>query len=156
MSQGKSAFTLIELLITVAILSIILVMAFPIFSRAITDARNTRAIGDIKALEKEILLFELRTRALPASLTEIGKAELVDPWDHPYQYVNFSTLVTNAHGNITSGARMDKNLHPINTTYDLYSMGEDGDTNLPLTAQASQDDIVRACDGSFVGLAENF
>ena len=45
---------------------------------------------------------------------------------------------------------------PINSDYDLYSMGEDGGTRPPLTARPSQDDIVRAGDGGFVGLAEEF
>ena len=52
--------------------------------------------------------------------------------------------------------RMDRFLHPINSDYDLYSMGKDGQTVLPLTARQSHDDVIRANDGSFVGLAVEF
>lgn len=52
--------------------------------------------------------------------------------------------------------RMDRFLHPINSDYDLYSMGKDGETVLPLTARQSHDDVIRANDGSFVGLAVEF
>ena len=52
--------------------------------------------------------------------------------------------------------RMDRFLHPINSDYDLYSMGKDGETVLPLTARKSHDDVIRANDGSFVGLAVEF
>ncbi len=53
-------------------------------------------------------------------------------------------------------ARKDRFLVPINSDYDLYSKGQDGESVAPLTAKKSQDDVVRANDGAFVGLAVNF
>ncbi len=50
------------------------------------------------------------------------------------------------------GARRDRFLVPINTYYDLYSVGKDGASVAPLTAGPSKDDIVRANDGGFIGL----
>ena len=35
-------------------------------------------------------------------------------------------------------------------------MGMDGDSKAPLNTKVSQDDIVRALDGGFIGLAEEF
>jgi general secretion pathway protein G len=52
--------------------------------------------------------------------------------------------------------RKDRNLVPINTDFDLYSVGPDGDSQAPLTAAASRDDIVRANDGRFIGKAEDY
>ena len=52
--------------------------------------------------------------------------------------------------------RKDRFLIPINTSFDLYSMGKDGKSAAPLTAQASQDDVIWANDGSFVGLASQY
>ncbi len=52
--------------------------------------------------------------------------------------------------------RKDRFLHPINSDYDLYSMGKDGESVEPLTAKKSHDDVIRANDGSFVGLATEF
>jgi general secretion pathway protein G len=45
---------------------------------------------------------------------------------------------------------------PINTEFDLYSAGKDGDTRPPLNARPSRDDVVVARDGSFIGLAQEF
>jgi general secretion pathway protein G len=51
---------------------------------------------------------------------------------------------------------MDRFLHPLNSDFDLYSMGKDGLSQAPITARASQDDIIRASDGGFIGLAAQF
>ena len=59
-------------------------------------------------------------------------------------------------GGPPSQPRKDRFLHPINSDYDLYSMGKDGQSMEPLTAQKSHDDVIRANDGSFVGLAVEF
>lgn len=53
-------------------------------------------------------------------------------------------------------ARKDRFLVPINSDYDLYSVGPDGQSRPPLNAAASRDDIIRAADGAFYGLAEKF
>ena len=53
-------------------------------------------------------------------------------------------------------ARKDRFLVPINSDFDLYSMGKDGQSVSPLTAQKSHDDIIRANDGGYYGLASNF
>jgi general secretion pathway protein G len=42
---------------------------------------------------------------------------------------------------------------PVNSDYDLYSMGKDEDSQAAFTAQVSRDDVVRANDGNFFGLA---
>lgn len=52
--------------------------------------------------------------------------------------------------------RKDRFLHPINSDYDLYSQGKDGRSVEALTANLSQDDVIRANDGAFIGLARNF
>lgn len=53
-------------------------------------------------------------------------------------------------------ARKDGNLVPINTYYDLCSVGKDGKTKLPLRAKDSHDDIIYANDGDYIGLASEF
>jgi general secretion pathway protein G len=47
-------------------------------------------------------------------------------------------------------------LHPINSDYDLYSIGKDGESVAPLTAKKSWDDVIRAADGAYIGLAKGF
>ncbi|MBX3327473.1 MAG: hypothetical protein KF682_16370 [Nitrospira sp.] len=54
------------------------------------------------------------------------------------------------------GARKDRFLVPINSDFDVYSMGKNRDTIAPLNPPKSQDDVIRASDGGFYGLARNF
>jgi general secretion pathway protein G len=52
--------------------------------------------------------------------------------------------------------RRDRNMNPINSDYDLYSMGKDGETSTQLNSTKGKDDIIRALNGEFVGLASDF
>ena len=54
------------------------------------------------------------------------------------------------------GLRKDGKLNPLNSDFDLFSLGKDGDSSGPLSAKASRDDIVRANDGAFIGLGEDY
>ena len=49
--------------------------------------------------------------------------------------------------------RKDHNLKPVNTGYDIYSVGPDGETASPFTSTGGKDDIVMASDGDYFGLA---
>jgi len=55
-----------------------------------------------------------------------------------------------------ANARKDRFLVPINSDFDLYSMGPDGESKPPLNAKSSRDDVIRAANGAFYGLAEKF
>ena len=86
----------------------------------------------------------------PASSTTGGKKT-------SYWFEPTSAYAANSSGSgPPSQPRKDRFLHPINSDYDLYSMGKDGESMEPLTAQKSHDDVIRANDGSFVGLAVEF
>jgi general secretion pathway protein G len=132
------------MLLVMAILGTLAAMAIPRLQSTITQARIARAIGDIRTLETDIDGQE----HLPASLAAIGRANMLDPWGRPYVYAPFT-------GGL-GGARKDRFLVPLNSTYDLYSMGKDGASQPPLTAKSSLDDIVRANDGAYIGLASKF
>jgi general secretion pathway protein G len=150
-------FTMIEMLIAIAILGTILAIALPLFNDALDQARVARAIGDIGALQTDIASFEAGGNGLPETLADIGRGEMRDPWGNPYQYLNFHIDPTNKKGGgAPAGARKDRFLVPINSTYDLYSTGKDGQSVAALTAAASKDDIIRANDGGFVGLAVKY
>ena len=146
----EQGFSLIELLLVVAIIGTLAAISLPIYTKALQQARTARAIGDIKALDTDIRLFEMTARRLPDSLAEIGRENLRDPWGAEYQYFPF----TAAKGK--GGMRKDRFLVPINSDFDLYSMGPDGRSVPPLTAAMSRDDIVRANDGGYVGLASEY
>ena len=152
-------FTMVEMLIVMAIIGTLLAIALPMLRSALDTARVARAIGDIGALQTDIASFEASGEGLPETLADIGRATLLDPWGTPYQYLNFHIEEGGGGKNKgvpPAGARKDRFLVPINSTYDLYSVGKDGETVEALTAKVSKDDVVRANDGAFIGLAVKY
>ncbi len=148
-------FTIIEMLITVVIIGILASMAPPFIKGALLKARIAHAIGDVRAIQTDINTYEANGMGLPLSLADVGRDEMEDPWGARYQYMNFGVDVCLEGGNVP-GARKDRFLVPVNCSYDLYSMGEDGSTRPPFTTPVSKDDVVRANDGGYIGLAEKF
>ncbi len=154
------AFTILELAVAMAIVTTLAAMGIPAFAAAFDSAYVAQAIGDIRTLQTEIMRFAVVMGKLPDSLNELGISDLVDPWGNPYAYLSFANAAKDQNwGGSEQGTgkpRKDRFLVPINSTYDLYSMGEDGETDEDLLADKSQDDVVRASDGSFVGLASKY
>jgi general secretion pathway protein G len=143
-------FTLIEILIVIAILATLAAIAIPAYSNYIQRAKITRCIAEVRMLESEIAVYQENSDKLPDNLNDLGRGNILDPWGNPYQFLNFANV--KGVGNM----RKDRNLVPINAHFDLYSMGKDGKSQAPLTAKASHDDIIRANNGSFIGIASDY
>ena len=80
-------FTMIEMMIVMAIIGTLLAIALPMFQGALDKAHVARAIGDIGALQTDIAAFEAGGKGLPETLDDIGRGTLLDPWGNPYQYI---------------------------------------------------------------------
>ena len=147
---GASAgFTLIEILLVVLLVGILLAVAYPFFKGYKEKIRISQAVTDITAISTAVSNYWIDNRAYPASLTDIGLAGKLDPWGHPYVYYNID-----ASGK--GGARKDHALNPLNTDFDIYSAGADGLSKHQITQKDSLDDVLRASNGAFVGLASAF
>jgi general secretion pathway protein G len=146
----ESGLTLLELMVAIAIIGILAAIAFPNYLSYLQRARYVVAVSDIKNISQAVDEFAAQHHRYPNDLAEIGMANLRDPWGNPYQYLN----VANEKGK--GNLRKDRSLVPVNSDYDLYSMGADGKSLSPFTAQPSLDDIVRAHNGSYLGYAENY
>ena len=142
-------FTVVELLIVFGIVGTIASIALPKFNYYKEKAKVGIAITDISTIGKEIMSYELANGQYPDDLSELGMPNTTDPWDNPYQY-------TKVEGTPQGQLRKDRFMVPVNSDFDLYSMGPDGASTSPFTAARSRDDIVRANDGGYVGTVENF
>jgi general secretion pathway protein G len=147
--RSLHGFTVLEAMVTLAIIGILAAIAIPNFISQREKAKITTAITDIKNISQRVLEFYDEQRAFPLTLADVGLEKLRDPWGNAYEYWPIT-------GNLHQKVRKDRNTHPINTDFDLCSKGRDGQTNYPLTARASQDDIVRANNGGYIGLASNY
>ncbi len=140
---------MLEMVAVVLILGILLAFALSSYDDYVDRVDSATAESDITLLQMLIDSYRIDFGEFPDSLADVGMGGKLDPWDEPYIYAN--------HDNITPGQqRKDRNLVPINTDYDLYSKGPDGRSVAPLTAELSRDDIVRANDGGYIGLAEDY
>lgn len=139
-------------MVVLVIASLLVSLAVPSFSAYTERAKVARAVGDIGSLGLAIDKFRLNNDdRIPLSLAELGVAISDDPWGRPYEFVNIGVA-----GPGVGGLRKDGKLNPLNTDFDLYSRGKDGDSMGPLNAKASRDDVVRANNGAFIGLGEDY
>lgn len=150
--RKSKGFGLLELVVTLVIASLLVTLAIPSYQAFTQRARVTAAISDVSKLSLAIESFRLRNEdRVPNSLEELGIPIPLDPWGRPYQFLNIHTA-----GPGKGALRKDGRLNPLNTDFDLYSIGNDGMSALPLSAEGSRDDIVRANNGAFIGLGEDY
>ena len=140
--------TLLELMVVAAAVVMLSMFAIPAFNTYVERSRTSRAIGDIGSISLQLYRWQLNTQSFPATLADAGIVA-TDPWGRAYAY-------TRVEGTPQNQLRKDHNLHPINTDFDLYSLGPDGNSQKPLTAAPSRDDIIRANNGAYIGVAANY
>lgn len=147
--RRQSAFSLTELMVVLALIGALAAIAIPNYMDYRNRAKVATAISDINSIASALALYNKDNRTYPASLAALGINLPTDPWGHAYQYL---AIDVDPAPN-TGQKRKDKNLNPLNSDFDLYSMGPDGQTQKQLTAAKARDDIVRADNGRFIDVA---
>ena len=145
----RRGFSLIELMLVLLLIGVLVAVALPFYKGYKERTRVAQAINDITAISMAATNYWIDNRAYPASLADIGLAGKLDPWGYPYVYYNID-----AGGK--GGARKDHALNPLNTDFDVYSVGADGVSKPQITQKDSLDDVIRASNGAFLGLASTF
>ena len=105
--RGQSGFTLIEIMVVVFILGLLVTLVAPKIIGRTDEARRTKALADIKAIEESLQLFKLDNGFYPSTgqglqglvtRPEGGQGARnwnpegyldkvpVDPWGNPYAY----------------------------------------------------------------------
>ena len=154
----QAGFTLIEIMLAVAILAIISAIAIPAYQGYIAEARIGTVIKDIRQMELVLndLAMDFDLASLDGNVTTPRGVYLVagqitlgdtatapaggqaweDPWGQIYLYRRPGVLVDGG-GDLSNDSALPQG-------YDLYSFGADGSD--------STENIVRGCNGEFVGV----
>ena len=182
--RSRRGFTLVEIAIVMAIIGVVAALASTSYQAYIERVRVLRAVIEIKNFATQLEGYLADAGSLPPTLADAGLGAPKDPWGNAYQYLPLAGAMLPGGGGGGAGggaggagggkggggssgggggggsapaqARKDRFLVPINTDFDLYSMGKDGESVPALTAAKSRDDVVRAANGAFIGLASKF
>jgi len=153
--RSRRGFTLIEFGVVLAIIATLAAMVSTAYLSYLERVRVLRSVLEIKNIATALSGYLVEGETLPATLADAGLGTPTDPWGNPYQYLPLAGGGGGGGGG-PALARKDRFLVPINTDFDLYSMGQDGESVPPLTAAKSRDDVVRAANGAYIGLASKF
>lgn len=165
--RRRRAFTLVELVLVVALIGVLASIGVSEYQKFIERARVASAIAEMQGIARVLDLLRVDGALLPPTLADLDSPS-VDPWGRPYEYLKIegtlapglsgvgSTLPHVGAGGGEARPRMDQFLVPINTDYDLYSRGADGETVKQLDRMVSRDDVIRAMNGGYFGLARDF
>jgi len=148
-SKIAKGLSIVELIVAIAVVGILLTIGKSSYDEYFEKVDRAKAVKDIQIIALQVTDHNLTFGSYPDSLSELS-INMIDPWGNAYQYLAIA-------GKKNSGkTRKDHSLVPINSDFDLYSLGKDGKSSPPLTARASQDDIVRASNGNYIGLGSDY
>ena len=142
-----AGITLIEIILALTVMALLATVGLIGYRASLERARTAQAIGDLVRIDASVRDFSAVNGRLPTSLDEIDMGDLLDPWQRPYEY----RVVDGGEGN-----RLDHANEPLNSDFDLFSLGPDGVTNVWVMEENGLDDVVRAHDGEHFGVAETF
>ncbi len=146
----RAGFSLIEAMIVLALLGSLSALGIPAYMDQRENSRVATAVTDIVAMSLDLQAFKELNGRFPDDLNAAGLGGATDPWGQSYQYLKIEGLGNNG------PVKKDKFLVPLNTDYDLYSVGYDGSTHTRLSNASSADDVVRATNGTYVGLGADY
>ena len=76
--KGKKGFTLIELVVVIAILGILAGIAIPRFLDATATARGSKIVADMRTIDSAIVIYNAKTGKMVADVTTaVGAPELL-------------------------------------------------------------------------------
>lgn len=148
----SKAFTVFEAVIVLAVMGTLFAVAIPIYTNVLNKAKIVTAITDIAEVSRDLEDYLEDSGTLPETLDDI-RPNFQDPWGRPYEYL---PVLGKAKQEVEGKWRKDRFQVPLNTDFDLYSKGKDGDSSAPLTVPVSYDDVIRAANGDYIGPASKY
>jgi general secretion pathway protein G len=176
--RRPGGFTMLEVLVVVAVIGIVSAFALPKLFEALEWARYARSVREIRNFSTEVEAFRAaHDGGVPIDWSIFHSGPVpVDPWGNEYVFNSFhddsilpplgplDPLVPEiilppgiSNGlDLSLARRRNGSLAPINSKYDLFSAGPDGDWQPLLIFDVSFDDIIFANDGGYVGKASEY
>lgn len=77
---SQAGFTIIELLVAVAVAAALVAVAVPSYESHRNKALIAQAASDIKSLDVLITQYHADNMRFPDSLADVGKGGMLDPW----------------------------------------------------------------------------
>ncbi len=84
--KNRKGFTLVELVVVIAILGILAGLAIPRFMDATATARGARIVADLRTIDSAIMMYNAKTGTLPTGIADLtadggaaGKLLVVEP-----------------------------------------------------------------------------
>lgn len=149
-NQRQTGFSTMEMVMTVSVVLLMFALVIPAAREIVNKTRSDNVVVDLEKIQTDISDFMLINRRLPDSLAEIYGDIPRDPWGNEINYLN----IADGDESIKFKVRKYKFIKNLNSDYDLFSEGIDGESVQPLTGKSSHDDIVRAKNGLYIGPAE--
>lgn len=149
-NQRQTGFSTMEMVMTVSVVLLMFALVIPAAREIVNKTRSDNVVVDLEKIQTDISDFMLINRRLPDSLTEIYGDIPRDPWGNEFNYLN----IADGDESVKFKVRKYKFIKNLNSDYDLFSEGIDGESVQPLTGKSSHDDIVRAKNGLYIGPVE--
>lgn len=125
MTSTRSGFSIVEIMIVLAIIGMILGVAVPGFLTARKKGKRTTTTATIKSIEASIQQFNDDTGAYPSSLRDLvekpSDEKIAKRWDGPYAK---NPEPTDSFGNDIQYQPTKGQRHP----FELYSWGPNGES----------------------------
>ena len=133
--KSNKGFTLIELVVVIAILGILAGIAIPRFMDATATARGAKIVADLRTIDSAIMLYQAKNGSLPGAATDLTNANqssaYLAAWPVP---PSGSAIITKNNGTAVTGTIA------ANTTYGYNK--DTGRAYLGSTTTKTVDDIL--------------
>jgi len=135
--SNAAGFTLVELMVVVAIIGILGAIAIPNYIEYVQRARMTKALSDLRTMDRLIQYHIANMDALPTSLADIGEDTRKDPWGNPYRYLLIDPTQTGLTAQLSPDP-LDENL-PFLGFLDIHTVTVSAVTGKPKSPPPGQE-----------------
>lgn len=98
MIKDENGFTLIEMMIVVAIIAILTAVAIPKFNESLAITNTTRVQADLQSLDTAIAMYQLQNGRLPNDLADLDEYIDIDNVEAPSGDIYIDGVLTTNSG----------------------------------------------------------